>query len=53
MYKRQPVRREVLFAVDFVNGILIMAVPYVISMIAAACIAVGYGCLLYTSAFTL
>ena len=42
-YHSIPVRREVLFAVDFVNGILIMAVPYVISMIAAACIAVGYG----------
>lgn len=42
-YHSIPVRRELLFAVDFINGILIMAVPYVISMIAAACIAVGYG----------
>lgn len=42
-YHSIPVRREVLFAVDFINGILIMAVPYVISMAAAGCIAVGYG----------
>ena len=42
-YHSIPVRREMLFAVDFINGILMMTVPYVISMIAAACIAVGYG----------
>ncbi|MDO4266893.1 MAG: DUF6449 domain-containing protein [Eubacteriales bacterium] len=42
-YHSIPVRREKLFAVNFVDGILILAIPYVIAMAAAAAVAVGYG----------
>ncbi len=42
-YHSLPVRREMLFGANYVNGILIMAVPFVIAEAAAAVIAVGYG----------
>lgn len=42
-YHSIPVRREKLYLVKLVNGILILALPYVISVVAAVIIGIGNG----------
>lgn len=42
-YHSIPVRREKLYVVNFLNGILMLAVPYVVCSLAAAVIAVSNG----------
>lgn len=42
-YHSIPVRRERLFLVNYIDGILILAVPYLVSLLMAGCIAVAHG----------
>ncbi len=42
-YHSLPIRRELMFGANFLGGILIMAVPFILSVIVSAFIAVGNG----------
>ena len=42
-YHSIPVRREVLFLVNFWDGVWIMAIPYLLSMVCAAAIGASFG----------
>lgn len=42
-YHSIPVRREVLFLVNFWDGVWIMAIPYILSMVCAAAIGASFG----------
>lgn len=42
-YHSLPIRRELMFGASFLGGILIMAVPFILSVVASAFIAVGNG----------
>ena len=42
-YHGIPVRRELLFLVSYVNGVLFVAVPYLINMLIAACMVYSKG----------
>ncbi|WP_432628355.1 DUF6449 domain-containing protein [Brotaphodocola sp.] len=42
-YHSLPVRREIFYAVNFVDGIVILALPYAISLVLGVIIAIGNG----------